>query len=115
MLSVSVNGSFDNAQWNFVSDNVEYTDNVFLAGKHQRLTVHYELEWMACSCSLFTLLTGDVVSAMKWRRLKEFPPSPQAFIISSSLFKWRVCFFARRGRWFLTLASPRYEIQASIL
>ncbi len=29
-----------------------------------------------CFCSLFSLLTGDVASAMKWRRLREKPSSP---------------------------------------
>ncbi len=52
-----------------------------------------------CSCSLFMFLTGDVVSAMKWRQLKESPPSPQAFITSSSLYKWHIWFpsLPRRG------------------
>ncbi len=61
---------------------------VFLAGIQQGLTIHYELEWLALFLFLITTLTGDVASVMKWRRLREFPPLPQAFITSSSLYKW---------------------------
>ncbi len=65
-----------------------------------------------CSLFLFSLLTGGVVSAMKWRRLRKLPPSPQAFITSGPLYKWRIWFHSspRWGRCFLTLASPRHDI-----
>ncbi len=67
----------------------------FSAGKQQRLIVHYGLEW---SPSVI-VLTGDVDSAMKWRQLRGKPPSPQAFITSSPLCKWRIWFHSlpRRG------------------
>jgi len=47
---------------------------------------------------------------------EEVPPLPQPFKTSSSLYKWciRRQNPPRRGRWFLTLASPRYEVPASI-
>ncbi len=124
--------------------NMQTMHNRSLAGKQQSLTVHYGLVWSASVlCSLFSLLTGDVASAMKWHRLRKFPalpqashssqemlpllwsdtdwesspPSPQAFITSSSLYKRQIrCQnLPQRGRWFLTLAFPRYEVSPSIL
>ncbi len=78
-------------------------------------TMSWSGQLYSCSCSRFS---GDVVSAMKWRQLSKSPaPSPQTFITSSSLYKQRIQRqkTPERGRWFLTLASPRYEFQASIL
>ncbi len=87
----------------------------FLAGKQQRLTVQYGLEWSAfVLCSLFSLLIGDVASAMKWGRLREKAPSPQAFITSSPLYSISGVFdFKARHKevgGFLILASPRHNI-----
>ena len=99
--------------------NMQTMCSSIFAGKQQRLTVHYELEWSALFLFLFlfTSLTGDVASVMKWCQLRKFPPLPQACISSRSLYKWHIqCQNPpRRGRWFLTFASPRYEFQASIL
>jgi hypothetical protein len=67
-------------------------------------------------CSLFSLLTGDVVSAMKWRRLRKLPPSSRAFITSNPLYKWRIWFNSspRSGRCCLALASLRHKIKAAL-
>ncbi len=99
--------------------DVKYTDNVqhnFQWENNKGLLFTMSWSGPLCSSSFFTLLTQDVVSAMRWLRLREIPPPlPQAFITSSSLYKWRILFPSRprRGRWFLAL--QRYEIQASIL
>jgi hypothetical protein len=61
--------------------NVQTMCSSIFGGKTTRLTVHYELEWSALFLLLITTLAGDVVSGMKWRWLREFPPSPQAFIM----------------------------------
>ncbi len=89
----------------------------FSGGKQQGLTIHYELEWSALFLFLFTSLTGDVASATKLCRLRNFPPSPQAFVTSSSPYNWCIWhqYLPWRVRWFLTLASLRYEFQTSIL
>jgi hypothetical protein len=49
----------------------------FLWENNKGLTVHYVLEWSALFLFLITTLHGDVVSGMKRRRLRKFPPSPQ--------------------------------------
>ncbi len=89
--------------------NMQTMCSSIFRGKQQGLTVYYELEWSALFLFLITTLTGDVASGMKWRRLREFLPSPQAFITFSSLYKWRIWNhnLPQRGRWFLTLASSR--------
>ncbi len=67
-------------------------------------------------CFLFSLLTGDVVSAMKWHRLRKLPPSSRAFITSNPVYKWRIWFnsLPRRGRCCLALASLRHKIKAAL-
>jgi hypothetical protein len=49
--------------------------------------------------------------------MRKFPPSLKAIITSSSLYKQSIPRqnTPERGGWFLTLASPRYEFQASNL
>ncbi len=81
------------------------------------LTVHYRLEWStSVLCSLFLLVTGDAVSAMKWRRLRKLPPLVTGFSNSSPLYKWRIQFHSspQRGRCCLTLASPRHKTKAAV-
>ncbi len=75
-------------------------------GKQQGLTVHYELE---CS-ALFVLDHDSHRRCCLWNEVtptESVPPSPQAFVTFSSLYKWRIWFHGppQRGRWFLTLAS----------
>jgi hypothetical protein len=45
--------------------NMQTMCSSIFAGKQQRLTVHYELEWSALFLFLITTLTGDVASGMK--------------------------------------------------
>jgi hypothetical protein len=114
--------SFFRLSWKATSsctEDVKYADNVqqyFRWENYKGLTIHYELEWSALFLFLIMTLTGNVVSGMKWRWLRELLPLLQAFITSSSLCKWRIWFRGppQGGRWFLTLASPRYEASASI-
>ncbi len=100
--------------------DVKYTDNVqhnFQRENNKGLLFTMSWSGPLCSCS-FSRFSHEMLSLQwgdgDWGRS---PPSPQAFITSSSLYKWRIWFPSppRRGRWFLALASPRYEIQASIL
>ncbi len=68
-----------------------------------------------CSCSFFSLLTGDIASAMKWQQLRELPPFPLAFLPSSSLNNWHIWSYSspQRGWWFLMLASTWHGLWPS--
>ncbi len=45
--------------------NMQTMCSSIFGGKTTRLTVHYELEWLALFLFLITTLAGDVVSGMK--------------------------------------------------
>ncbi len=70
-----------------------------------------------CSCS-WSRLSQEMLP-LEWSDTDwgSSPTSTQVFLTSSSQNKWRICRqnLPQRGRWFLTLASPRYEVSASIL
>ena len=95
------------------TEDVKYADNVqqyFRQENNKGLLFTMSWSGRLCSCS-WSRLSQEMLS-LEWSDADwgSSPPSPQAFIISSSLYKWHIWCHGppRRGRWFLTLASPRY-------
>jgi hypothetical protein len=76
------------------TEDVKHADNVQqYFWRESNMGLLFTMSWSGrlFFLFLFTTLTGVVASGMKWRRLREFPSLTQAFITSSSLYKWHNC------------------------